>query len=75
MSLENIPTKEEFRLSALRGAVCEYLDENAGDALLLDFRKVLVEERDKFRQMANNYDSLLIHVDDMLFSNTMKPKN
>jgi len=75
MSLEHIPTKEEFRIIALRGAVCEYLDENAGDTLLLDFRKVLVEERDKFRQMANNYESVLLHVDDMLFSNTMKPIN
>ena len=46
---------EEFKLRNLRGAICEYLDEENIDDLLSDLRKILDEEEDSFLKKALVY--------------------
>jgi len=49
---------EEHRLRLLRGAVCEYLDEELNTELLEDLEEILKDERDKFRRYAESYEQL-----------------
>ena len=53
---------EEFRIRNLRGALCEYIDEEDLDALYSDMKKVLTEERDSFVAKAAAYSSVLNRV-------------
>ena len=46
---------EEFKIRNLRGAICEYLDEENIDDLLSDLRKILDEEEDSFLKKALVY--------------------
>lgn len=46
---------EEFKIRNLRGAICEYLDEENIDDLLSDLRKILDEEEDGFLKKALVY--------------------
>ena len=46
---------EEFKIRKLRGAICEYLDEENIDDLLSDLRKILDEEEDGFLKKALVY--------------------
>jgi hypothetical protein len=43
---------EEFKIRNLRGAVCEYLDEECVEEFLNDLRKILDEEEDAFLRKA-----------------------
>jgi hypothetical protein len=49
---------EEFKIRNLRGAVCEYLDEENIEQLLDDLRKILDEEEDVFLKKALVYKEL-----------------
>jgi len=49
---------EEFRIRNLRGAVCEYLDENLTDEFLKDLRQILDEEEQYFSEKASSYIGL-----------------
>lgn len=46
---------DEFKIRNLRGAICEYLDEERVDDLLSDLRKILDEEEDSFLKKALVY--------------------
>lgn len=49
---------EEFKIRNLRGAVCEYLDEENIELFLDDLRKILDEEEDAFMKKALVYKDL-----------------
>ncbi len=49
---------EEFKLRNLRGAVCEYIDEDLTTEFLDDLRKILEEEEDGFIKKALVYKDL-----------------
>lgn len=46
---------EEFKIKNLRGAVCEYLDEELVDDLINDLKKILDEEKSAFLKKAAVY--------------------
>ena len=46
---------EEFRMRNLRGAVCEYLDEDLASDFLKDLRQILDEEEQTFITKAATY--------------------
>ena len=49
---------EDHKLRILRGAVCEYLDEECFEEFTGDLRKILEEEEGKFQKMADNYKKI-----------------
>ena len=49
---------EEFKIRNLRGAVCEYLDEESVKEFLDDLRKIIDEEEDSFLKKALVYRDL-----------------
>lgn len=49
---------EDHKLRILRGAVCEYLDEECFEEFTNDLRKILEEEEEKFQKMADNYKKI-----------------
>jgi len=48
-------TLDEIRIRNLRGAVCDYLDEEKLDGFMHDLRQVLEEERISFLTRSNVY--------------------
>jgi hypothetical protein len=52
----------EFRIRNLRGAICEYIDEEDLDELYADIEKILTEERDSFQAKAAAYAKVLDHL-------------
>lgn len=53
---------DEVRIRNLRGALCDYIDEEDFDALYADIEKVLTEERDSFTAKAAAYAKVLNHL-------------
>jgi tRNA splicing endonuclease len=49
---------EEFKIRNLRGAVCEYLDEESVKEFLDDLRKIIDEEEDSFLKKSLVYRDL-----------------
>lgn len=49
---------EEFKIRNLRGAVCEYLDEENADQFLQDLRQIFDEEEDAFLKKALVYKDI-----------------
>ena len=52
-------TMAQFRIRNLRGAICEYMDENLQEELIKDMRQILEEECMKFSKMSNDYEHML----------------
>lgn len=48
-------TIEDHKFRLLRGAVCEYLDEELFEDFIRDLRKILEDEEDKLQKMSDNY--------------------
>ena len=53
---------EEFRIRALRGALCEYLDDGAIFQLAKDVKEILTTEKEKFELMSRNYKTVLDYI-------------
>ncbi len=53
---------EDLRIRNLRGAICEYIDEEDFDELYADLEKILTEERDSFQAKAAAYAKVLDHL-------------
>lgn len=49
------PELEDFKLRNLRGAVVEYLDDDALEDFFRDLRKILEDEEDGFQKKADIY--------------------